>query len=125
VAGQQLQASLDGIERMGEALGQLAGAFESLTSVADDSVDAGHAELAGALSEFATGWSDMRNQLTGELKQLSQDAKTAVIEYAGTDNTLTHGLTNAGKGTSAPGTGKQSAARPNATGPGVAAPRTG
>lgn len=92
VAGQHLKADLSGIERLAGSLGQLANEFAALTTVADEAGAAGNAELAGALSDFATGWSDKRNQLAGQLKDLAKDAEAAVREYAATDLALAQGL---------------------------------
>lgn len=61
-AGQQLKASLDGIQRLSDSLWRLADAFASLSAVADESGETGNAELAGALSDFVTGWSEKRDQ---------------------------------------------------------------
>jgi hypothetical protein len=91
VAG-QLRADLGGIGRMASSLGQLADEFAALTTVADEAGATGNAELAGALSEFATGWSDKRNQLIGQLRELAQDANEAVREYTATDMTLARDL---------------------------------
>ncbi len=92
VAGQHLKADLSGIERLAGSLGQLANEFAALTTVADEAGAAGNAELAGALSDFATGWSDKRNQLAGQLKDLAKDAEAAVRAYAATDLALAQGL---------------------------------
>jgi hypothetical protein len=88
----QLKADLGGIGRMASSLGRLADEFAALTTVADESGAAGNAELAGALSDFATGWSDKRNQLIGQLRELAQDADEAVREYTATDTTLARDL---------------------------------
>ncbi len=87
-----LKADLGGIERLAESLGRLANEFAALTTVAADAQDAGNAELAAALSDFATGWSDKRNQLVGQLWELSQGADEAVREYTATDATLARAL---------------------------------
>jgi hypothetical protein len=92
VAGQHLKADLSGIGRLSGSLGQLADEFAALTTVADAAGAAGNAELAGALSDFATGWSDRRNQLTGQLRDLAKGAGEAVREYTATDVTLAQGL---------------------------------
>jgi hypothetical protein len=89
VAGQHLKADLGGIGRLSGSLGQLADEFAALTTVADE---AGNAEFAGALSDFATGWSDKRNQLVGQLRDLAKGAGKAVREYTVTDATLAQGL---------------------------------
>jgi hypothetical protein len=90
--GTHLKADLSGISRLGGSLGRLADEFASLTMVADESGAAGNAELAAALSDFATGWTDKRNQLTNQLRKLSQDATEAVRAYTATDSTLADGL---------------------------------
>lgn len=92
VAGQHLKADLGGIGRLAGTLGQLADEFAALTTVADEAGAAGNAELAGALSDFATGWSDKRNQLADQLKGLAKDAEAAVREYTATDMALTQAL---------------------------------
>lgn len=93
-----VRADLGGIGRMAAALRVLAGEFAALTTVADEAGAAGNAELAGALSEFATGWSDKRNQLTGQLRELASGASHAVAEYTATDVTLARGLAGPGAG---------------------------
>lgn len=87
-----LRADLGGLGRMAGSLRRLADEFAALTTVADESGAAGNAELAGALSDFATGWSDKRNQLIGQLRELSQGADEAVREYTATDTTLARDL---------------------------------
>jgi Family of unknown function (DUF6507) len=87
-----LKADLDGIGRMAGSLGRLADEFASLTSMANEAGATGNAELSGALSDFATGWSDKRNQLIGQLRELSQGASEAVREYTATDTTLARNL---------------------------------
>lgn len=87
-----LRADLDGIGRMARSLGRLADEFAALTTVADEAGATGNAELAGALGDFATGWSNKRNQLIGQLRELSQGADEAVREYTATDTTLARDL---------------------------------
>jgi len=87
-----LRADLGGISQLAGTLGQLADAFSGLTTLADESGATGNAELAGALSDFATGWSDKRNQLIGQLSALAQGANEAVREYTATDMTLARDL---------------------------------
>jgi hypothetical protein len=88
----QLKADLGGISRMADSLGRLADEFATLTTVADESGAAGNAGLAAALSDFATGWSDKRNQLIGQLRELAQGADEAVREYTATDTALASDL---------------------------------
>jgi hypothetical protein len=88
----QLKADLGGIERLGKSLGRLADEFAALTTVDADAADAGNAELSAALSDFATGWSDKRYQLIGQLRELAQGADEAVREYTATDTTLARAL---------------------------------
>ena len=87
-----LKADLGGIQRLGNSLAQLADEFAALTTVAADAGDAGNAELAAALSDFATGWSDKRNQLISQLRELAQGADEAVREYTAADTTLARAL---------------------------------
>jgi hypothetical protein len=87
-----LRADLAGIGRLAGSLGQLADEFAGLTTVADEGGAAGNAVLSGALSDFATGWSDKRNELISQLRELSQGADEAVREYTATDTTLARGL---------------------------------
>jgi hypothetical protein len=88
----QLKADLDGIGRMASSLGRLADEFATLTTVASAADAAGNSELAGALSDFANGWSDRRNQLIGQLRELRRGADEAVREYTATDMTLARDL---------------------------------
>jgi hypothetical protein len=75
----------------------LGGEFANITHVADAGNSAGNAALASALSDFATDWSDKRNQLIGQLKELAEMADKAVQEYTTTDNMLASKLASAGK----------------------------
>jgi hypothetical protein len=90
--GAHLKADLDGIGRMASSLGRLADEFAALTTVAGAAEAAGNAELAGALSDFANGWSDRRDRLVGQLRELKKDADEAVREYTATDTALARGL---------------------------------
>lgn len=86
---------------MSRSLLSLSNEFADLTHVADVGGAAGDSQLASALSDFANNWSDKRNQLIGQLKELSELAGKAVQEYEKTDDTLAHGLASASKGTGA------------------------
>lgn len=93
-----LRANLSGIESMSRSLLNLGNEFANLTHVADVGGAAGNAQLASALSDFASNWSDKRNQMIGQLKELSKLADKAVKEYKKTDGTLAHSLASASKG---------------------------
>jgi hypothetical protein len=96
-----IRADLDAIARVSGALRVLADEFAALTSVADEAGAAGNAALASALSDFATGWSDKRNQLIGQLRELSQGATGAVREYTAADTALAPDVTGSGTGSAA------------------------
>lgn len=83
---------------MSRSLLILSNEFADLTHVADVGGAAGDAQLASALSDFASNWSDQRNKLIGQLKELSGLAGKAVQEYEKTDDTLSRALTTAPKG---------------------------
>lgn len=93
-----LKADLTQIADMSRSLDRLRAEFANITWVSDVGADAGDPVLASALTDFATGWSDKRNQLIGQLRDLSELADKAVQEYTGTDTALTHALTGTGAG---------------------------
>ena len=93
-----LTANLAGITQVSRSLGVLGDEFAAITQVADVGGAAGSAELASALSDFATGWSDKRNALIGELRNMSGLAAQAVAEYTRTDDTLARALPGGGAG---------------------------
>ena len=49
----------------------------------------GHGDVSGALSRFASNWSDKRKDLGEKLDQLSGYVTTAAESYAGMENELT------------------------------------
>jgi hypothetical protein len=100
-----LTADLAGIAQVSRSLRTLGDEFAAITRVADAGRAAGSAELAAALTDFATGWSDKRDALIGELRDMSGLAATAVREYTQTDDTLARALpgTGTGAGTTASG----------------------
>jgi len=57
-----LKADLAKITQVADTLNILAGQFDELTRVTADGSAAGNAALASALSDFANGWSDKRNE---------------------------------------------------------------
>lgn len=87
-----LTANLAGITQVSQSLRVLGDEFAAITQVADAGGAAGSAELAGALTNFATGWSDKRDALIGELRDMSGLAAQAVAEYTRTDDTLARAL---------------------------------
>jgi hypothetical protein len=91
-----LTANLAGITQISGSLRVLGDEFAAITQVADVGGAAGSAELATALTEFATGWSDKRDALIGELRNMSGLAAQAVAEYTRTDDTLARALPGAG-----------------------------
>jgi hypothetical protein len=91
-----LTANLAGITQISGSLRVLGDEFAAITQVADVGGAAGSAELAAALTEFATGWSDKRNALIGELRNMSGLAAQAVAEYTRTDDTLARALPGGG-----------------------------
>ncbi|SRR6266851_4558860 len=93
-----LKADLARIAQVSGSLKTLGGEFAAITRVADAGGSAGDAELASALTDFATDWSDKRTQLIGQMRELSELADKAVQEYTATDTTLAHALTAAGAG---------------------------
>lgn len=102
-----IRADLDGIERMSKSLLNLSNEFANLTHVADVGGAAGDSGLASALSDFASNWSDKRNQLIGQMRELGQLADKAVQEYDKTDDTLAGSLAKAMKGGGANGKAQQ------------------
>jgi hypothetical protein len=98
-----LTADLAGITQVSRSLRVLGDEFAAITQVADVGGAAGSAELATALSDFATGWSDKRTALIGQLRTMSELAAQAVTEYTRTDETLARALP--GGGTSGAGKG--------------------
>jgi hypothetical protein len=91
-----LKADLAKITQAADTLNILAGQFDELTRVTADGSAAGNAALASALSDFANGWSDKRNEFTGEMKGLAADAGNAVKAYEATDNQLAAALSPKG-----------------------------
>ena len=100
-----LTANLAGITQVSGSLRILGDEFAAITQVADAGGAAGSAELAAALTDFATGWSDKRDALIGELRNMSGLAAQAVAEYTKTDQTLARALPGGGAGASRAGTG--------------------
>ena len=94
-----LTANLAGITQVSRSLAVLGDEFATITQVADVGGAAGSAELASALSDFATGWSDKRNALIGQLRDMSGLAAQAVAEYTRTDDTLARALPGGAAGT--------------------------
>jgi hypothetical protein len=108
-----LTADLAGITQVSRSLRGLGDEFAAMTQVADVGGAAGSAELAAALTDFATGWSDKRNALIGELRTMSGLAAEAVVEYTRTDDTLARALPGGGAGAGrASGTVAGGGARP-------------
>jgi hypothetical protein len=93
-----LTADLAGITQVSRSLRVLGDEFAAITQVADVGGAAGSAELATALSDFATGWSDKRTALIGQLRTMSELAAQAVTEYTRTDETLARALPGGGTG---------------------------
>lgn len=87
-----LTADLAGITQISRSLRVLGDEFAAITQVTDAGSAAGSAELASALTEFATGWSNKRDALIGELRQMSELAAEAVREYTSTDDALARAL---------------------------------
>jgi hypothetical protein len=104
-----LTANLAGITQVSGSLRILGDEFASITQVTDVGGAAGSAELAGALTDFATGWSDKRDALISELRKMSDLAAQAVAEYTRTDDTLARALPGgSGAGTGLAGGGARS-----------------
>jgi hypothetical protein len=93
-----LTANLAGITQVSQSLRILGDEFAAITQVADAGGAAGSAGLAAALTNFATGWSDKRDALIGELRDMSGLAAQAVAEYTRTDDTLARALPGAVRG---------------------------
>ena len=98
-----LTANLAGITQVSGSLRVLGDEFAAITQVADVGGAAGSAELAAALTDFATGWSDKRDALIGELRNMSGLAAQAVAEYTRTDDTLARALPGGGAGAAGAG----------------------
>ena len=98
-----LTANLAGITQVSQSLRILGDEFAAITQVADAGGAAGSAGLAAALTNFATGWSDKRDALIGELRDMSGLAAQAVAEYTRTDDTLARALPGGGAGAGLPG----------------------
>ncbi len=81
---------------MSRTLAGLRDEFANLTRVTGAGAAAGDPGLASALHDFATDWSDKRNELTGQMHELSGLAAEAVRAYHQTDLTLAHALTGTG-----------------------------
>jgi hypothetical protein len=93
-----LTANLAGITQVSASLRILGDEFAAITQVADVGGATGSAELAGTLTDFATGWSDKRDALIGELRDMSGLAAQAVAEYTKTDDMLARALPGGGAG---------------------------
>jgi hypothetical protein len=92
-----LRADLTRIESMSRSLSGLSDEFSNLTHVSDVGGAAGNSTLESALSDFASNWSDKRNQLIGQMNELSELSGKAVQEYEKTDDTLAQSLAGASK----------------------------
>ena len=102
-----LTANLAGITQVSVSLRILGDEFASITQVTDVGGAAGSAELAGALTHFATGWSDKRDALISELRNMSDLAAQAVAEYTRTDDTLARASpAEAAQGPASPAAGR-------------------
>ena len=100
-----LTANLAGITQVSGSLRVLGDEFAAITQAADVGGAAGSAELAAALTDFATGWSDKRDALISELRNMSGLAAQAVAEYTRTDDTLARALPGGGAGAGIAGSG--------------------
>ena len=97
-----LRADLTRIGQMSRSLAGLRDEFSSLTRVADVGPAAGNAGLESVLSDFASNWSNKRDELVSDLNELSGLSARAVAAYRRTDDTLTHALTDAVHGQHSP-----------------------
>lgn len=93
--GNHLRADLTKISQVATSMTAIGAEFANITHVADVGGAAGDPTLASTLSDFATGWSDKRNQLIGQLRELATMAHKAVQEYTDTDGTLARSLSGA------------------------------
>jgi hypothetical protein len=101
-------ADLARITQASRSLRVLGDEFAAITQVADAGGAAGSADLAAALTEFAIGWSNKRDALIGELRNMSGLAAEAVRAYTSTDDTLARALPGTGRA-AADGTGANEA----------------
>jgi hypothetical protein len=91
--GEWLRADLTRIGEVATQITQLGNEFGEATQLADGyGPDLGSAQLAGALSEFASSWTINRKRLMDDLSQEASLAQTAVTSYHGTDAQLTAAL---------------------------------
>ena len=100
-----LRADLARITQISRTLAGLRDEFVNLTRVTDAGAAAGDSVLASALADFASDWSDKRNELAGQMHDLSGLAAEAVRAYHQTDMTLTQALSGASGPGPASGTG--------------------
>jgi hypothetical protein len=90
-----LKADLTKIAQMSRTLAGLRDEFVNLTRITDAGAAAGDPALASALRDFASDWSDKRDELAGQMHELSGLAAQAVQAYRQTDVTLAQALTGA------------------------------
>jgi hypothetical protein len=101
-----LKADLARIAQISGTLAGLRDEFVNLTRVTDAGAAAGDPVLTSTLRDFASDWSDKRDELAGQMHELSGLAAEAVRAYRQTDVTLAQALSGAGHGPgSAPGSG--------------------
>ena len=81
---QDLASRLNGLVEEFDHLGRRMHGFEA---------DVGHHDVAKALHGFAENWSDKREKLLGELRELSGYVKVAADTYAGVESDLTEQFT--------------------------------
>ena len=93
-----LRADLARITQISRTLAGLRDEFVNLTKITDVGAAAGDPALTSALHDFASDWSDKRDQLTGQMHELSGLAAEAVRAYHHTDVTLTQALSGASNG---------------------------
>lgn len=91
--GGRLKADLKQIGMVSRQIKQLTGEFEDATKLADGYTAAlGSAQLASALSSFASNWSIHRERLIDDLSKEAGLADTAVAAYRDTDEQLAKAL---------------------------------
>ena len=81
---QDLASRLSGLAEEFEGLDDRMEGFEA---------EVGHRDVAKALDDFANNWSDKREKLVKEMRELAGYVKIAADTYAGVENDLTEQFT--------------------------------
>jgi hypothetical protein len=92
--GARLRADLGRIREVSARLGGIEREFSQSTRLSA-LPDVGSVELSGALDAFASGWSQHRQELIADLRQVATLSDAAATAYEGTDARLAAALTRA------------------------------